>query len=91
MDKAKQRKIEAREHRQESLKGITANVNIIKFPQPKELQKNEKVFVDNHDITDIKRGRGRPRKLISDNNKNKSETEKGNKKPTGSKGKSNGK
>lgn len=74
----KQRKFEARAHRQECLHA-TGNIETVQVPQPKNLIKNSNVIkVEKKSnppvVTEIaKRGRGRPRKVVSekiDNKKN---------------------
>ena len=85
MDMQRQRKLQARARRQESLKsqGITAEKTIVQAPiaKPKELiSKDKKVeakkeivkkTIKSHEIAEVvKRGRGRPPKAISEvNNK----------------------
>lgn len=83
---ARQRRIEAREKRQESLhtRGVTANANVINVPQPKNLVIKEKVTVKEvakknnlpKVAETIKRGRGRPPKVVSDKNNVKASTKK---------------
>jgi len=69
LNRARQRKLEARAHRQEVLHPTAKSV-IAQFPQPKELNKKERVIVDKlpNATESVKRGRGRPRKSESDNN-----------------------
>jgi hypothetical protein len=84
MNRARQRRLDARENRQESLHNrgntVEPTVNKIQVPQPKNfpvkgivkvkenvIQKN--VSVNSPNVTVIeKRGRGRPKKLITDKN-----------------------
>lgn len=74
----KQRKFEARAHRQECLHATGTN-ETVQVPQPKNLIKNNNVIkVEKKSnppvVTEIaKRGRGRPRKVVSEkiNNVNK--------------------
>lgn len=73
MDKIRQRKMEARAHRQEVLHGSTVENTVIQMPQPKILIKNDvdKVIVKKSIKTPvvaeiIKRGPGRPRKIVSE-------------------------
>lgn len=95
---ARQRRIEAREKRQESLhiRGVTANANVIDVPQPKNLVVKEKVIVKETTKSNnlpkasetIKRGRGRPPKLVSVKIDSKNKAKKiGIKKPVVAKGK----
>jgi hypothetical protein len=65
--------MEARAHRQEVLHGLTVENTVIQTPQPKILIKNdtEKVTVKKSIKTPvvaeiIKRGPGRPRKIVSE-------------------------
>jgi len=79
LNRQRQRKLEARANRQESLARqgvVTAEKTIIQVLQPKELVKKEKVFVSEKKqdkipvVADIvKRGPGRPPKALSDKNK----------------------
>jgi hypothetical protein len=66
----KQRKIDARAHRQECLHATGNIETVAQFPQPKNLIKNEEVKVEkkiNTVVTGtIKRGRGRPPKAVSE-------------------------
>jgi hypothetical protein len=97
MGAAKTRRIEAREHRQESLhnRGTTVETTI-QLPQPKNLVKNEVIKVSENvsnklpKVTEIaKRGRGRPPKAVSDKNITAKKVAKkiGTKKPVVAKGK----
>ena len=73
MNRLRQRKLIARENRQASLhsQGITVEKTSIKLPQPKVLEKKEKVIVEknvksipNKNVIEVvKRGRGRPPKV----------------------------
>jgi hypothetical protein len=75
LDRARQRRIDARERRQESLhnRGVTSDTTIVKLPQPRNMIKDEVVKVKKT-IPEVpvvaKRGRGRPPKQVADNNKN---------------------
>lgn len=73
MNRQRQRKLDARARRQESLHGITAKDTGVKVPQPKNLVKNEVVkvkevkIVKSPVITEVvKRGRGRPPKAMTE-------------------------
>ena len=63
MNRVRQRKLDARARRQESLhnQGVTAEKTIVKVPQPKALVKKEKIEVVKN--VEVKRGRGRPPKV----------------------------
>ncbi len=63
MNKVRQRKLDARARRQESLhnQGVTAEKTVVKVPQPKALVKKEKIEVVKN--VEVKRGRGRPPKV----------------------------
>ena len=95
MNKIRQRKMEARAHRQEVLHGSTVENTVIQTPQPKILIKNdaEKVIVKKSIKTPvvaeiIKRGPGRPRKIVSEKIEKKNKVAiTGNKKPLATKGK----
>jgi hypothetical protein len=72
MNRLRQRKLVARENRQASLKsqGITVEKTVVKVPQPKALEKKEKVLVEKkknvlEKVLEVKRGRGRPPKALS--------------------------
>lgn len=68
MNIVRERKLNARAHRQEILHPI-AKKTVIQVPQPKELNKKETVIVKTKlpEVTEIaKRGRGRPPKAVSD-------------------------
>jgi hypothetical protein len=74
LDKVRERKLEARARRQESLHGVTAEKTIIQVPQPKNLMskgeiiKVEKKLIKSPVIAEVvKRGRGRPPKAKSEN------------------------
>jgi hypothetical protein len=73
LDRVRQRKMEARAHRQEVLHGSTVENTVIQTPQPKILIKNDavKIIVKESIKTPVvaeivKRGPGRPRKMISE-------------------------
>jgi len=65
MNRLRQRKLDARAKRQESLhnQGKTVEKTIVKVPQPKVLEKKEKVLVEK--VQEVKRGRGRPPKALT--------------------------
>lgn len=101
MNTARHRRIEARERRWESLhsRDITTE-KTAQFPQPKNLIKNETVKVEKAIKKEIakknelpkapeivKRGRGRPRKTISENINTNKKAIAGNKKLASAKGK----
>jgi hypothetical protein len=92
LTKLKQRKFEARAHRQECLHATGNIETVIQVPQPKNLIKNVEVNVEkkiNTVVTGtIKRGRGRPPKVVSEKIDSKKKVAKsGNKKLLVTKGK----
>jgi hypothetical protein len=71
LDKVRQRKLDARAHRQEVL-NPTVKKTAIQAPQPKDFNIviNKKLENKRPDVAEtIKRGRGRPKKIVSDDNK----------------------
>jgi hypothetical protein len=94
LDKARHRRIEARERRQESLhnRGVTVENTSVKFPQPKnmivkevvklsKLGTNEKINKLPDATVQVKRGRGRPRKESTENISTKNKAKGSAKKP----------
>jgi hypothetical protein len=67
LDKVRQRKLEARAHRQEALHPI-AKKTILQVPQPKNLIVKETVKINKSPVATetVKRGRGRPPKMVSE-------------------------
>ena len=91
MNKVRERKLEARARRQESLHGVTTEKTIIQVPQPKNMVKKEseiiKVKSKSPEVTEVvRRGPGRPPKMASEKINKKMVTGKA-KKLAGTKGK----
>jgi hypothetical protein len=90
VNRLRQRKLDARAHRQECLHATGNIETVIQVPQPKNLIKKEVVNVEkkiNPVITGtVKRGRGRPPKAVSEKIDSKKKAISGNKKPVSAKG-----
>jgi hypothetical protein len=94
LDKVRQRKLEARAHRQEALHP-TPEKTIIQVPQPRNLVTNFPIVADKIKETNklpkvaeiVKRGRGRPPKAVSEKIDKKKKVISGNKKLASTKGK----
>jgi hypothetical protein len=73
LDKQRHRRLEARANRQESLRKQGTVEKTIDLPQPKVLQKVEKIIVKKNELPKVaevvRRGPGRPPKAISESNK----------------------